>query len=110
MHLTAMSNATLFFDTYVSQLGHVSLVDVGALDVNGSLREVCPSNAKYTGVDCASGKGVDVVLADPYSLPFENNSVDVAVSSSCFEHSEMFWVLFLEILRILKPSGLFYLN
>jgi SAM-dependent methyltransferase len=43
-------------------------------------------------------------------MPFETASADVIVSSSCFEHSEMFWVLFLEILRILKPSGLFYLN
>jgi SAM-dependent methyltransferase len=105
-----MSNAKLFFDTYVSQLGQVTVVDVGAQDVNGSLREVCPQNARYVGVDFVNGKGVDVVLTDPYSLPFDSNSVDVVVSSSCFEHSEMFWVLFLEILRILKPSGLFYLN
>ncbi len=110
MHLTAMSNGKLFFDTYVSQLGEVSVVDIGAQDVNGSLREVCPQNAKYIGVDFVNGKGVDVVLTDPYSLPFENNSVDVVVSNSCFEHSEMFWVLFLEILRMLKPKGLFYLN
>src|SRR3546814_14106854 len=31
-------------------------------------------------------------------------------SSSCMEHSEFFWVLFLEMLRIVKPSGLIYLN
>jgi SAM-dependent methyltransferase len=53
---------------------------------------------------------VDVVLEDPYSLPFETASTDVVISSSCFEHSEMFWVLFIEIMRILKPHGLFYLN
>jgi SAM-dependent methyltransferase len=110
MHPTAMSNGKLFFDTYVSQLGQASVVDVGAQDVNGSLREVCPQGARYIGVDFVNGKGVDVVLTDPYTLPFENNSMDVIVSSSCFEHSEMFWILFLEILRILKPSGLFYLN
>jgi hypothetical protein len=32
------------------------------------------------------------------------------VTSSCFEHSEMFWLTFLEALRILKPKGLFYIN
>jgi SAM-dependent methyltransferase len=32
------------------------------------------------------------------------------LSSSCFEHSEMFWLLYLEIMRTLKPGGLFYLN
>jgi len=36
--------------------------------------------------------------------------VDVVVSSSVFEHSEMFWLLFVEVLRVLKPRGLFYLN
>lgn len=86
------------------------IVDIGAQNVNGSLRDICPSNCKYIGVDFIAGKGVDVVLQDPYQQPFEDGSVDIVVSSSCFEHSEMFWVLFLEILRILKPSGLCYLN
>lgn len=110
MHPTAMSNGKLFFDTYVARLGSVTVVDIGAQDVNGSLREVCPPNASYIGVDFERAKGVDVVLTDPYVLPFENESVDVVVSSSCFEHSEMFWLVFNEVLRILKPSGLFYLN
>ena len=110
MHASAMNNGKLFFDTYVKKLGEVTVVDIGAQDVNGSLRQVCPSNAKYIGVDFAKARGVDVVLDDPYKLPFEDNSIDVIVSSSCFEHSEMFWLLFLEIVRILKPEGLFYLN
>ena len=80
------------------------------MDVNGSLKEVIPKNSKYIGVDFAEGKGVDKVLKDPYNLTFENNSVDVVISSSCFEHSELFWLLFIEIIRILKPNGLFYLN
>jgi SAM-dependent methyltransferase len=110
MHRLAMKNGQLFFNTYVARLGNVTVVDVGAQDVNGSLREVCPPNAAYIGVDFTEGKGVDVVLDDPYTLPFESNSIDVIVSSSCFEHSEMFWLLFLEISRVLKPDGLFYLN
>lgn len=105
-----MQNGKLFFDTYVARLNDATIVDIGAQDVNGSLREVAPPAAKYIGVDFAKAKGVDVVLTDPYTLPFEDNSVDVVVSSSCFEHSEMFWLLFLEIVRILKPEGLFYLN
>jgi len=110
MHLLAMNNGKLFFDTYVASLGNVTIIDVGAQDVNGSLRQFSPPAANYVGVDFAKAKGVDIVLDDPYILPFDDNSVDVVVSSSCFEHSEMFWLLFLEISRILKPSGLFYLN
>ncbi len=38
MHPTAMSNGKLFFDTYVSRLGTVKLIEIGSQDVNGSLR------------------------------------------------------------------------
>ncbi len=109
MHPTALKNGRLFFENYVKNPG-VLVVDIGAQDVNGSLRSVCPPYAHYIGVDCVAACGVDVILDDPYSLPFHENSIDVVVSSSCFEHSEMFWLLFLEVLRVLKPEGLFYLN
>jgi SAM-dependent methyltransferase len=110
MHATAKLNAKNFFDTYVRGSAAPQVVDIGAQDVTGSLREVCPEGARYVGVDFVAGRGVDVVLDDPYRLPFADGSLDVVVSSSCFEHSEMFWLLFLEIQRVLKPAGLFYLN
>ena len=113
MHPTAMMNGKIFFDTYskyFNQSKETKVIDIGAQDVNGSLREVCPSHFDYIGVDFQSGKGVDVILTDAYSLPFSDNSIDMIVSSSCFEHSEMFWLSFLEVMRILKPHGLFYLN
>ena len=110
MHPSALLNARMFFDVYGSSFASGRVLDIGAQDVNGSLREVCPPQFSYVGVDFVAGKGVDVVLDDPYRLPFEDGSVDVVVSSSCFEHSELFWVLFLEIVRVLRAPGLFYLN
>lgn len=113
MHPTAMNNCKSFWSAYsqsFESMAHVKVIEIGSQDVNGSLREVCPKNFEYVGVDFVEGKGVDVVLSDPYSLPFENESADIILSSSCFEHSEMFWIVFLEILRVLKPNGLFYLN
>ena len=109
MHKTALDHARLFFETYAIAEGSV-IVDLGSQDVTGSLRDVSPKNAKYVGVDFEEAKGVDIVITNPYSLPFVDQSVDVCVSSSCFEHSEFFWLVFLEIMRILKPSGLLYLN
>jgi SAM-dependent methyltransferase len=110
MHDTAMKHGAAFFNTYLSNAKNLTIVDVGAQDVWGSLRSVAPPNNKYIGVDFVKAKGIDVVITDPYSLPFEDESVDVVVSSSCFEHSEFFWLLFNEILRILKPTGLLYIN
>lgn len=110
MHPTAMLNARMFFDVYGASFASGQVLDIGAQDVNGSLRDVCPAQLRYVGVDFVAGKGVDVILDDPYKLPFADQSVDIVVSSSCFEHSELFWVLFLEIMRVLKAPGLFYLN
>lgn len=110
MHPSAMKNCQYFFDVYARELKSGLVLDIGSQDVNGSLSEVCPKKLSYVGIDFVDGKGVDVILKDPYSLPFPDNHADIIVSSSCFEHSEMFWVVFLEIMRVLKPTGIFYLN
>ena len=113
MHPTAMNNCKIFFDTYSKYFESnesVKVIEIGSQDVNGSLRQVCPKEFEYIGVDFQEAKGVDIVLSDPYSLPFASESIDIVISSSCFEHSEMFWLVFLEVLRVLKPKGLFYLN
>jgi SAM-dependent methyltransferase len=110
MHITAMDNGRLFFDAYLGDGMGKTIVDVGAQNVNGSLRDLAPPTARYLGLDFSPGHGVDIVSSDPYQLPFESESVDVVVSSSCFEHVEFFWLMFNEILRVLKPDGLFYLN
>lgn len=114
MHATALKNARRFFDVYVTprmQAGQrLRVVEIGARNVNGSLRDVAPQGLDYIGVDLEAAPGVDIVLDDPYVLPFEDGSVDAILSSSCFEHSEFFWQSFLEIQRVLKPTGLFYLN
>jgi SAM-dependent methyltransferase len=113
MHPSALMNGQIFFQCYGAHFSHdepVCVIDIGAQNVNGSLRQVCPPSFKYIGIDFTAGNGVDLILKDPYVLPFEDASIDVAVSSSCFEHSEMFWLLFLEVLRTLKPHGLLYLN
>jgi SAM-dependent methyltransferase len=110
MHPSALNNGKLFFETYASSLQGATVVDIGAQNVNGSLSDVMPPHLRYVGVDFVKAKGVDVVLTDPYKLPFDDASIDIVVTSSCLEHSEMFWVMFLEILRVLRPNGLLYMN
>jgi len=110
MHDTAMMYGKHFFSTYLKDAKGLKIIDIGSQDVNGSLKSVAPKDNEYIGLDFVEGKGVDVILTDPYVLPFEDSSVDVVVSSSCYEHSEFFWLSFNEALRILKPSGLLYIN
>ena len=113
MHPTAMKNCEMFFKAYGNSFpakDQLKIIEIGSQDVNGSIRSAAPPEATYIGVDFARAKGVDVVLDDPYSLPFADNEADIVLTSSCLEHSELFWLSFLEMMRILKPSGLLYIN
>jgi SAM-dependent methyltransferase len=109
MHDTAYELGKAFFSLY-ARPSMTSVIDVGSMDINGTLRECRPIGTEYTGVDIAAGKGVDVVIESTWRLPFENERFDLAVSSSCFEHDPMFWVTFLEMMRVVKPGGYAYLN
>ena len=111
MHPSAMTNTQNFFATYGNYFKSkknekVKVVEIGSQNVNGSIRDCCPEEFDYIGLDFVQGKGVDIILDDPYCLPFVDQSVDIVVSNSCFEHSEMFWLIFLEAIRVLKDDGL----
>jgi SAM-dependent methyltransferase len=119
MHQTAFENCQHFFDCYGNHITHINpkakVIEIGSRIVegsviNGTIRSTAPKSFEYIGLDFEQGNGVDVLLEDPYLLPFGDASVDVVLSSSCFEHSEMFWLVYLEIMRVLKPTGLFYMN
>jgi SAM-dependent methyltransferase len=111
MHKTAKHNAIRFFDRYVNKNNEdTKILEIGSWVSWFNIRDLKPVNSTYIGVDLSKGPGVDVVLTDPYKLPFDDNSFDYVVSSSCFEHVDFFWLSYLEIMRVLKPSGVFYLN
>lgn len=108
MHPSALQSAGEFFKSY--PLESATVVEIGSQIVNGSIREVCPERYSYIGLDYAPADGVDIVLADEYKFPLADQTADIVVTSSCFEHAEMFWLTFLEGVRILKSGGLFYIN
>ena len=112
MHTTALINCQQFFDIYAKafQGEDVVVIEIGSQDVNGSIRACCPSHFYYCGVNFVEGNGVNIVLEDPYHLPFDDASVNIVLTNSCLEHSEMFWLIFLEAMRILKPHGILYIN
>lgn len=110
MHRSALFYGQQFFNTYINNATDLTIIDIGSQDVNGTLRSVAPPNNNYIGLDFVDANGVDIVITDLYQLPIESESVDVVVTSSCFEHSEFFWLLFNESLRILKPTGVLYVN
>lgn len=112
MHDSALRIGKAFLSSYVEARagGDIAILDVGGLNVNGTLRSVADSQWRYVSVDISPGDGVDIVLDDPYTLPFPDESFDVALSTSCFEHDAMFWLTFLEMSRVTKEGGFVYLN
>ena len=42
MHISALNFGKLFFETYCGAMEGAVVHDIGAQDVNGSLRDVCP--------------------------------------------------------------------
>jgi SAM-dependent methyltransferase len=110
MHKSALDNAKRFFRDHGKEFQSGRVVDIGSQDINGSLKEATPSRFVYIGVDYAPGKNVEIILEDPYLFPLADNYCEITVSSSVFEHSEFFWMTFLEMVRITKPGGYIYIN
>lgn len=109
MHDTAYEIGKKFFEVYWSPAFN-RILDVGSRDVNGSLRDFCPAGAIYVGIDLEPGPGVDIVPEDHNVFPFDSESFDLIVSTSAFEHDQMFWLTFAEMARVLKPGGFIYVN
>ena len=109
MHDTAQLSGLLFASTY-GHSGNI-VVDVGGKNVNGSLREYFTKNKmKYISVDLEEDPSVDIVIKPGDKLPFKDQSVDLVVSTSCFEHDPIFWMTFKEMCRIVKLNGFIYIN
>jgi SAM-dependent methyltransferase len=63
-----------------------SILDIGSLDVNGSLRDVIPVTV---GIDMRKGKGVDVICSvSDLKDHFKDGHFDSCVSAGTLEHVE----------------------
>lgn len=107
MHQSAQKNALLFLHHYCKDLSSKRVLDVGSMNVNGCLKPIFIDAKEYIGLDQSEGRNVDIV-GSSHDIPFEDSCFDIVVSSSCFEHDDMFWVTFLEMCRVLKQGGFIY--
>lgn len=111
MHGTAIENAKFFFSKFPEVAPEVAtIVEFGSQDINGSIRQLIPAGAKFVGIDCIPGKAVDIVTPDPYKVDLPKEYADIVVSSSTLEHVEFFWLLFMEMIRVVKKGGLIYIQ
>ncbi len=81
------------------------VLDIGSLDINGNNRSLF-ENCNYIGLDVGEGRNVDVVsVGHKYDAP--NEFFDVIISTEVFEHDMFYEETIKNIIRMLKPGGLF---
>ena len=81
------------------------VLDCGSLDINGSNRYLF-DRCEYIGVDLGNGDNVDIV-SPIHELDFSDETFDTIISTECFEHDKHFVDSLKNIVRMLKPDGLF---
>lgn len=85
-----------------------TVLEIGSLDINGSIRGFF-QNCKYTGLDVAAGKNVDVVCqGQKYDAP--SDSFDVVVSCEVMEHNPYWSETMQNMVRLCKPGGVVILS
>lgn len=81
------------------------IVEIGSLNINGTVRGFFDEPAEYIGVDVGPGRGVDVVC-EGQDYDGATGSFDVAISAECFEHNPYWEATFLNMVRMVRDEGL----
>jgi SAM-dependent methyltransferase len=108
MHNSAYKIGAKFLQRYWSP-NMKRIIEIGSLNVNGTLKDFKPQDAEWVGVDLEPGDGVDIVIERANRIPFADNTFDLVVATSIFEHDPTFWLTFSEMLRVVKPTGFIYM-
>jgi SAM-dependent methyltransferase len=113
MHITSALAAEAVLKLYGSP-GKLVL-EVGGRNIGGSdkgtLQPVTEQyGMKYICLDMEAAPSVTLVCQPGEKFPLADASVDMIVSTSCFEHDSCFWMTFREMTRVLKKDGYIYVN
>lgn len=82
------------------------VLEIGSLDINGSIRPIFSNATEYIGIDQQDGKGVDLVLHSSDCLSkFGKESFDTIISCEALEHDKFFWHTIEDMKSMLKSNG-----
>ncbi|MCC6434439.1 MAG: hypothetical protein IT196_05360 [Acidimicrobiales bacterium] len=86
-------------------LGAQRVLEVGAVDINGGVRDLFP-DADYFGIDLAEGPGVDRVLsAHHLDQHLERGCYDLVLCLEMLEHDEAPWLTVPQLATMVRPGG-----
>jgi SAM-dependent methyltransferase len=99
MHPTSYAAMKMFVTDHLGTSGTV--LDVGALDINGTYRDLFGEGWDYVGLDLVAGPNVDVVDWEEI-MP---ESFDAVISGQTLEHCADDGDLMIQMAIALKPGG-----
>lgn len=114
MHSSAYAHMRLCVEHYLQPGRHYRVVDLGACTSPGQVTThralLRDHDVEFLGVDVQPGDNVDLVMAQPYTIPLPSGKADLVLSGQAFEHIPFFWASFLEMARVLRRGGLLFLT
>lgn len=81
------------------------VLEVGSLNINGSVRGFFFNPLEYVGCDVGPGPGVDIVCPGE-DLTFPDGYFDTVISTEMMEHNPNWIKTFENMYRMLRPGGL----
>ena len=110
MHRSAHDKMKACLERYMPSFDNPSVLDFGSRMVANqktSHKDLFNKyKCEYKGCDVASGPNVDIVMPEPYTIPLEDDSIDIVITGQVIEHVPYFWASFMELARILKKGGI----
>ena len=82
----------------------INILEVGSLDINGSIKDLFNFCSNYTGVDLEKGPNVDLVMngSEIHKL---NKKFDIVISCECFEHAKNWKIIFKRMCEVAKENS-----
>lgn len=105
-HQTQFNFCAYVKSKFPSHFSQCKVLEAGSLFINGTIRTLF-DDCEYTGIDIGPGPCVDVVTkAHEYNA--QENYFDTVCSCEMFEHDMYLNLSLPNLIRTLRPNGLFF--
>lgn len=105
-HIDQINFVKEFKDFYINNKfdKDINILEVGSLDINGSIKDLFNFSSNYTGIDLEKGPNVDLVMngSEIHKL---NKKFDIVISCECFEHAKNWKIIFKRMCEVAKENS-----
>jgi hypothetical protein len=103
-HVNQLSIVKKISESITKNSNGLEVLEIGAHEVNGSVRSFLETNNNYVGLDLISGPGVDIV-ASGHDFG-STGTYDITIACEVLEHNPYWLETVYNMIRITKPGGL----